>query len=325
MRNVVIPGGICVVLVFVLAAGCISTGPSVRNMTTTPYLDPASPPSPDDIRAFVLDAGAFARAAGREAAVQEFSKENGIFSGSGRFIYAYDSDGTLLADPTRPGEVGRNRMNATDFRGLHMIAIGNYTASHGGGYISYLTPADRRSSPGGLINGSFIPKIDYVFQVDPTWWIGSGIPVTELGGADPVPVPIREMTDLEQRGAAYGRKYGKDAAFEEISNRSGMFVDPAGHYLTGYDYNGTVLSHPYLPEAVGKSLITRKDRFGMEIVRSASDTARSGGGYVVFVWPNPGAGNRDELKIGYMLPVDDTWWIGSGAYLSEITGVQDFL
>lgn len=325
MRNMVFPGAVCLVLVFVLAAGCSSTGPAVRSENATHYLDTSSNPAPAGIKAFVQEAAAYAKAVGREAAVREFARENGSFSGNGRFIYAYDANGTLLADPSRPGEVGRNRMNATDVRGLHMIAIANYTASNGGGFISYLVPAKGKSSTGGPINGSFVPGIDYVFPVDPAWWIGSGVPVTELEGADPVPAPIREMTDLEQRGAAYGREYGKEAAFREISNRSGRFVDQAGHYLTGYDYNGTVLSHPYLPEAIGKSLITRKDRFGMEIVRSAADTARSGGGYVVFVWPNPGAGNREELKIGYMLPVDDTWWIGSGAYQSEITGEQDFL
>jgi signal transduction histidine kinase len=58
----------------------------------------------------------------------------------------------------------------------------------------------------------------------------------------------------------------------------------------------------------------------METIRALAETARSGGGYVVFIWPNPAQGNRDELKIGYVLPVDDTWWVGSGVYLSEITG-----
>jgi hypothetical protein len=85
-------------------------------------------------------------------------------------------------------------------------------------------------------------------------------------------------------------------------------------------YNGTLLAHPYLPEKIGTNLIDTRDPFGMETIRALVETARSGGGYVVFIWPSPEEGNREELKIGYVLPVDDTWWVGSGVYLNEITG-----
>jgi hypothetical protein len=43
-------------------------------------------------------------------------------------------------------------------------------------------------------------------------------------------------------------------------------------------------------------------------------------GHIVFIWPNPDREDRQELKIEYVLPVDETWWVGSGVYLSEITG-----
>jgi signal transduction histidine kinase len=75
---------------------------------------------------------------------------------------------------------------------------------------------------------------------------------------------------------------------------------------------------------IGSSLIEKRDPFGMENIQALADTARSGGGYVVFVWPNPDKGNREELKIGYVLPVNDAWWVGSGVYLSEITGEDSF-
>ena len=136
------------------------------------------------------------------------------------------------------------------------------------------------------------------------------------------PDPVAEMIDLVERCAAFGRAEGATAAFSEISNRSGAFVDSDGHYIYAYDYNGTLLAHPHLPEMVGTSLIERTDPFGMETIRALAGTARSGGGYIVFVWPNPDRENRDELKIGYVLPVDDTWWVGSGAYLGEITGTD---
>ena len=58
----------------------------------------------------------------------------------------------------------------------------------------------------------------------------------------------------------------------------------------------------------------------MDIVRADADTARAGGGYVIDIGPNPNADNQEEIKIGYTLPCDQNWWIGSGAYLSEVTG-----
>jgi two-component system NarL family sensor kinase len=60
----------------------------------------------------------------------------------------------------------------------------------------------------------------------------------------------------------------------------------------------------------------------MKNIRALVNTAEAGGGYIVFIWPNPDKGNQQELKIGYVLPVNDTWWVGSGVYLSEITGVD---
>ncbi|MDD1720238.1 MAG: cache domain-containing protein [Methanoregulaceae archaeon] len=304
----------------VLLAGCSSTNRAGQGETT---VSPAYMPqrmTPGDLRDLVKDAAAFARVSGREAALAEFSKKDGRFSHGDIYVYAYDSDGTLLAHPYQGDQVGQNRLNFTDIRGLRLIAMANYTAAAGGGFLAYLYPAPA----GGVIDeaakDSYVPKIGYVYPVDTSWWVGSGIYFSDLEGASPVPETVAAMIDLEQKGADYGRKNGRDKAFSEISNRSGIFVDSWGHYLTGYDYDGTVLSHPYLQDAIGKSLAGRKDAFGMEIVRSAADTAKAGGGYVIFIWPNPAAGNQEETKIGYMLPVDGTWWIGSGVYLSEITG-----
>lgn len=303
-----------------LFSGCVREGPAGQTVPVAPPAGPPQPNTPDQLAGLVQDAAAYARIVGKEPALAEFSKKEGIFSHGDVYIYAYGNQGTLLAHPYRTESVGTNRLDFTDARGLAVIAIGNYTASTGGGFIAYLYPAPDSGVIDEAAKDRYVPKIGYVCPAGPGWWIASGIYFADLDGADPVPEPIAAMIRLEERGAEFGRTHGREAAFAEISNRSGMFVDPEGHYLTAYDYNGTVLSHPYLTDAVGKNLVGWKDAFGMEIVRSAAETARAGGGYVIFIWPNPNAGNREEIKIGYMLPVDETWWIGSGVYLSEITG-----
>ncbi len=89
------------------------------------------------------NASAYANAAGGHAALLEFQKKDGPFSQGNRYIYAYTTNFSLLAHPYERDLVATNRMNWTDARGLPMMRIAAYTASHGGGFIVYLYP-DRR-------------------------------------------------------------------------------------------------------------------------------------------------------------------------------------
>lgn len=297
----------------VLAAGC--SGPGVQeaveeNATT------------EDLAVFVREAAAYARTAGKDAALAEFNNEVGRFSQGALYVYAYDYNGTLLAHPYEKDAIGSNRGNWTDVRGLPVIRVGAHTAANGGGYITYLYPAPLDGSINESAAETCIPKIGYVAPAGETWWVASGVYLSDVAGTGtaPYPGPVSAMVDLVERCAAYGREQGAEATFVEISNASGMFVDSEEHYLYAYDYNGTLLAHPHLQDSIGTSLIERQDPFGMENIRALRNTAESGGGFIVFIWPNPEQENRDELKIGYVLPVDETWWVGSGVYLSEITG-----
>jgi ABC-type amino acid transport substrate-binding protein len=278
---------------------------------------------PQDLAAFVQSASAYAADVGEKAALAEFQQKYGRFSQGNLYIYAYNYNGTLIAHPYQPDLVGTNRTNWTDVRGLPFVRTCEYIAMNGGGYVAYLYPAP----VGGVIDekalDTYQPKIGYVYPVDEHWWIGSGIYFSDMvqAGAGR-PEVVSRMIELVEDAAAYGQKQGAAAAFDEISDKTGRFVDAEGHYIYAYDYNGTLLAHPHLPDKIGTILIDRTGPFGMENIRSLVDTAQAGGGYVVFITPNPEQENREELKIGYVLPVDDTWWVGSGVYLSEITGMD---
>jgi len=278
---------------------------------------------PQDLEAFVRNASAYAAVTGEKAALAEFQQKDGNFSLGNLYIYAYDYQGTLLAHPYQSNLVGTDRTNWTDARGLPFVRVSEFTALNGGGYIAYLYPAPE----GGVIDekalDTYQPKIGYVAPVDEHWWIGSGMYFSDMVQAGTGrPEAVSRMIALVEDAARYGQTQGTAAAFAEISNKTGRFVDVEGHYLYAYDYEGTLLAHPHLPELIGTSLIGRTDPFGMENIRALSDTARNGGGYVVFIWPNPERENREELKIGYVLPVNEEWWVGSGVYLSEITGMD---
>jgi two-component system, NarL family, sensor kinase len=115
-----------------------------------------------------------------------------------------------------------------------------------------------------------------------------------MPGATRRPEVVSEMIELVEESALYGCEHGSLETFSEISNRSGRFVDLKGHYVCAYDYNGTLLAHPYLTDKIGSTLIDHRDPFGMETIRALTKTARSGGGYVVFIWPNPNNGNKED-------------------------------
>ena len=299
------------VLVAVAFAGCTS-------QQETKVWDQSSM---NDLAAYVQDAAEYVGTVGPKEALSEFDAKDGAFTLGDWYIYAYDYDGILQAHPYEQDAVGTYRGDWTDVRGLPVIAIAQETAEHGGGYITYLYPSPKD----GVINESaaetYEPKIGYACPAGADLWLGSGM---YFDDAD-YPAAISDMVALVEAGAVYGQTEGTDAALAAIGNLSGPFVDAEGHYLYAYDYNGTLVAHPYLGDRVGENLIEKEGPFGMKVIRALSDAAQDGGGYVVFVWPNPDNGNKDELKIGYVLPVNDEWWVGSGTYLSEITGVDSAL
>lgn len=265
------------------------------------------------------------RVVGRDVTTTRFGRLDTEGQSGDIPFYAYDTNCRPVIAPTslQHHSISGQILPAdgiSDARGMRILPVANDTATTGGGFISYLLPLP----PGEFVDDAavdgYVPVIGYVYPVDGHWWVGSSVYLSSLEGSDPVPAPVKGMIGLVRESTAYGRAYGKEKAFTEISNRSGMFVDSEQHYIYAYDYNRTLLAHPFLPEKIGTSLINRTDPFGMKNIEALTRTAKSGGGYVVFIWPNPDAGNRLETKIGYVLPVDETWWVGSGVYLSEITG-----
>jgi len=125
-----------------------------------------------------------------------------------------------------------------------------------------------------------------------------------------------DLAGFVREGATHAETAGEDAALVGFNNGAGRFSQGA-LYVYAYDSNGTLLAHPHLQNSIGTCLNGRQDPYGMENIRALRDTAKSGGGFIAFIWPNPAQEKRDELKIGYV--VDDTWWVGPGVYLSEIT------
>jgi len=327
-------GFILVILAAVLSAGCTSGGDAVPESTATPTVAEAveavqlsDKMTVGEMTEFMSSAVDYAKTVGKDEALSEFGNKDGEFSYGDIYVYAYDYNGTLLAHPYQPELVGTDRSEWADARGFPFYKVSEYVAENGGGFVAYLYPKPEDGSIDESVKGDYVSKIGCVMPVDDEWWIGSGIYLSDLIDAETgmAPAATADMISLVESGVAYALENGKEAAFEAISDKDSVLVDEAGHYLYAYDYNGTLLAHPHLTAKIGENLMEHEGAFGEKDIQMLGEAASEGGGYVVFSWPNPDNDNRPEIKIGYVLPVDDEWWLGSGVYLSEITGDDEAL
>lgn len=92
---------------------------------------------------------------------------------------------------------------------------------------------------------------------------------------------------------------------------------PDGYFFV-YDLSGTVLMHSRQPELIGQDLWTLRDPLGRLTIQSLIGQARTGGGFVEYLWRRPSTG-RTEAKLGYVIAFERwNWMIGTGLYLDGI-------
>jgi len=273
------------------------------------------------LTSFIDTAAIYAKENGKEAAINVFNDENGQFTGNDLYIYAYDFEGNLLAHPYQQDKLGTNRLNWTTVNGLLFVKAAMDTAETGSGFLMYMYPSPVET---GTINESsgisYEPKIGFIKKIDEDWWIGSGIYLSDFKDKKTGAMPeiIQNEIDLTTSAVEYAKKNGKETAIEENSKIDGIFT-MGNHYVYAYDFEGNLLAHPYFTKEIGKNLYGKTGPYGVHSIETLSKTAANGGGFVVFGWENPSNNNKPELKLGYVLPVDNEWWLGSGVYMSDLT------
>jgi hypothetical protein len=108
---------------------------------------------------------------------------------------------------------------------------------------------------------------------------------------------------------------GKDKALQSFNDPNGSFAR-GELYVFAYDFNGTRLATINTKSGtIGENALNVTDSNGVSIVRNMLDLARKGEGFTYYIWPNPAHSNAEELKLTYVLKVDDGFWLGSGMYL----------
>ena len=108
---------------------------------------------------------------------------------------------------------------------------------------------------------------------------------------------------------------GKDKALQIFNDPKGKFVR-GEHYIIAYDFNGTCLAHPYEPKMIGANVLNVTDSNGVALKRNMREVAKRGSGFTYYIWPDPAHSNAEELKLTYVLKVDEGLWLGAGTYLT---------
>jgi polar amino acid transport system substrate-binding protein len=141
----------------------VGTGMYLRDIPVT-----FSDEKREALKSKVEQAAIYIQDKGRIAAIDEFNDLNGNFSDPGMFIFAFDTNGTLLANPFLPGLVGMNRMSDQDMYGKYPVKQLIANALNGGGYTYYFF-ADPESDYAIRL------KLGYTIQAPDDVIVGAGI------------------------------------------------------------------------------------------------------------------------------------------------------
>ncbi len=95
--------------------------------------------------------------------------------------------------------------------------------------------------------------------------------------------------------------------------------DKSGYFFVAKQT--TVVAHPVKSSLQGKDMGGVKDKNDVYLIKDLSQKARSGGGFVEYVWAKPGAGDTPKLSYAEMIPGTDLW-ICTGIYIDNISANQ---
>jgi polar amino acid transport system substrate-binding protein len=131
-----------------------------------------APSNESELASFVELAALHAKDVGKNEAIKDFMDRNGSWVRGDIYIFAHDFNGTSLCLPFMPGEVGTDRSNIQNDKGVYINRDMRAIALNGSGFYEYdwQNPLTNQSEP----------KVSYVMKVDDTWYLGAGIYKAEL-------------------------------------------------------------------------------------------------------------------------------------------------
>ncbi|MGE9986377.1 cache domain-containing protein, partial [Desulfovibrio sp. SGI.169] len=120
----------------------------------------------------------------------------------------------------------------------------------------------------------------------------------------------KRLKDVTDRQKQY-------ALIEQLTDYQRFFPNDEGYFFT-YTTDGTRINVPVNKSMNGKDCSGLKDSNGTFFIREFIKAAKSGGGFVEYIFDKPGAGKQPKLSYICLIPGTDAL-IGTGVY---IDGVQ---
>jgi methyl-accepting chemotaxis protein len=128
---------------------------------------------------------------------------------------------------------------------------------------------------------------------------------------------------LVEKGVAYIRAHGRDAAFRAFEDPAAGFIH-GDTYLIVFDMNGVRLANGSDPSTRGKSVVNLKIEGTKAFWTQLSTLATTRGkGWIDYMWKNPVSG-KVEPKSTYIQKVGDCI-VGCGIYRTEISQTREAL
>ena len=236
------------------------------------------------------------------------------------YTFVYDENLTIVAHADNIQLVGMNFKGKTDVTGkLFRDEILEGALKNGTGWVDYVymhpvqTNLYYKTTYYRLTNGSdgksYIvcnyKRCDNQLEVTPG---SSPSPVNNSTTVSP-----EKLVAFVEKAFEYAHVHGRETALQEFNNQTGQFVD-GELYIFAYDMNGTTLALPFQPELLGTSRWNATDANGTAYIQDLIATAKSGGGFVRYLYADPADNFTVKQKLSYVMMVDQNWIIGAGTY-----------
>jgi len=135
--------------------------------TPSPGATAAAAPTQAEVQTFVKKALAYAQENGKAAALKAFAAPGGEFHQGELYVYAYDFNGTVIANGGDPALVGANRWDYRDATGKYVVReLIDVARDPGSGWVDY-----EYANP--TQEGAVQPKTSYVRGIDGAWPIAA--------------------------------------------------------------------------------------------------------------------------------------------------------
>lgn len=245
-----------------------------------------------------------------EKLVKNFEESTGysawIIEQDGRIIYTPERSQRedSILEMTAPNQTELNILTQTI---LHTKSgVETYSAYSYGKLkiVSRVAAWDSVHAPANISLSS--PVIVVTSDIDSTMQVDTPTRTTNL-----------KLEEFARSAYLYIQKEGKEAALAEFNKPDGNFTTQE-YYIAAFDTNNTQLANPYRPGLLGADRTDYMDINGVSSVKMLTNRAKQGGGYVTDVYENPADNMTPELKVAYVLPIDETWYITVGEYYPEI-------